>query len=304
MTLLFDSALKATVILFAAWTATLMLRRASAGVRHAIWLAAILVVAILPAALSIPQGAIPPAARIVVSVLPAGPQMAPHKLPWLLMIWAMGASIVLARLVMGIVSAVRITRSARSLDGVLYSDRATAPMTWGFLRPVVILPAYAAAWTDAERDLVLRHERAHIARRDWLWQMLASVLTVVFWFHPLMWLANLQLRREAEGAVDDLVLAAGAAPSDYAGRLVEVARRMQGISTFSTVIPMVRKPELETRVQSILDPSCRRESAGILVRCAIALIAAALIFPAIVTRQPVYAQDKPYKIGLAAQSHL
>ncbi len=60
---------------------------------------------------------------------------------------------------------------------------------------------------------------------------------------------------------------------------------------------MVRKPELETRVRSILDPSRRRSSAGLLIRCVIAIAAVALIFPIAVTRQKVYAQGQVYKIG-------
>jgi TonB family protein len=161
----------------------------------------------------------------------------------------------------------------------------------------VILPTYAMDWTDAERDVVIRHEQAHIARHDWLWQIFASVTTAVFWFHPLMWLANFKLRREAEGAVDDCILASGAEPSDYAGRLLDVARRLNGITAPLAAIAMVRKPELETRVRSILDPSRRRTSAGILVRCAIVLAAVALIVPVAITRQSVYAQGKVYKIG-------
>jgi TonB family protein len=297
MNLLLDSALKATLILFAAWTASLALRRASAGVRHTVWLAAVLAVAMVPAALSIPQTAIPPAARIIVSAMAAGPRVAAPKLPWLLLIWAAGASIFLARLMLGLLAAAHITRSARGVDGILYSDRATTPITWGFLRPVVILPAYTSAWTAVERDLVIRHEQAHIARRDWLWQMLASLLTAVFWFHPLMWLANFQLRREAENAADDLVLSAGAPASDYAGRLLDVARRLSGLAAPAPVVAMVRGSRLETRVRSILDPSSRRASAGILVRCAIALAAAALIFPIAVTRQKVHAQGKVYKMA-------
>lgn len=298
MNLLLDSALKATVILFAAWTASLALRRTSAGVRHMVWLAAVLAVAMVPLALSIPQTAIPSAARLVVpAAVAAGSGVVARKLPWLLMIWAAGASLVLARLILGVIGAARITRSAANHSGILYSDRAATPMTWGFLRPVVILPAYAMEWTDAERDVVIRHEQAHIARHDWLWQMLANVATAVFWFHPLMWLASFELRREAEGAVDDCILAGGAEPSDYAGRLLDVARRLNGITVPSAAIAMVRKPELETRVRSILDPSRRRAGAGILVRCAIALAAIALILPIAVTRQSVHAQSKVYKMG-------
>src|SRR5580692_10818150 len=153
MNLLLDSALKATLILFAAWIAALALRRASADVRHRIWLVAMIAVALLPAALSIPQTAIPTAARIVVPALAASPQIA-HKLPWLhnmlFLIWAEGASVVLLRLIVGLVAAARITRLANDIGGVLYSDRAATPMTWGFLRPVVILPAYAIEWTAQE----------------------------------------------------------------------------------------------------------------------------------------------------------
>jgi TonB family protein len=304
MNLLLDSALKATLILFAAWTAAFALRRASADVRHTVWLIAMLAVALLPAALSIPQSAIPTAARIVVPALAAAPQVAP-KLPWLIKglpnllfpIWAAGASIVLLRLTAGILAAARITRSANNIGGVLYSDRAATPMTWGFLRPAVILPAYAIDWSASERDLVIRHEQAHIARHDWLWQIMASLLTAVFWFHPLLWLASMQLRREAEGAVDDCILANGIAPSDYAGRLLDVARHLHYFKTPAAVLPMIRKPELETRIRAILDPSRRRTNAGLLVRCAIALAAVALILPIAVTRQKVYAQGQVYKIG-------
>src|SRR5579863_8714321 len=130
MNLLLESAMKATVILFAAWTATLVLRRASADVRHMIWLMAMLAVAVLPAALAIPQNAIPSAALIVVPSV-AGTSEVAHKLPWLMIVWAAGASFMLVRLIAGILSAARLTRSARNIGGILYSDRAQTPMTWG-----------------------------------------------------------------------------------------------------------------------------------------------------------------------------
>lgn len=299
MNLLIDTAFKGTAILLVGWAASLALRRASAGVRHTIWLFAMLAVAALPAALLIPPGAIPAVTRIVLPavVAAASPQVAARGLPWLFLIWTIGAGLVLTRLIAGIVAAMNISRRAVAIDGILYSDLAVTPMTWGFFRPFVILPAYTREWTDAQRAPVIRHERAHVTRHDWLWQMLATAMTAVFWFHPLMWLAAFQLRREAEGAADDLVLSNGVPPADYADRLLVVARRMPGFSVPAAVIPMVKTPALETRVRSILDPSRRRSSAGILVRCTIALAAVAFLFPVAVTRQRVYAQGKVYKVG-------
>jgi TonB family protein len=292
MNLLLDSALKSTIILFAAFAASLALRRASADVRHTIWLVATLAVAMLPAVLSIPQGALPSAVRIVVPAAIPTVAAATRKLPWLMILWAAGASVVLSRLIAGLATAARITRSAKPIDGIRYSDRVQTPLTWGFFRPVVILPAYAEKWTAAERDLVIRHERAHITRHDWLWQVLSSLTTAVFWFHPLMWLARVQLSREAEGAADDLVLSNGATPADYASLLVQVARQITGPAP-AAVIPMVRKPELETRVASILDPARRRAAAGFIARCAIALAAVALFVPIAVA----HAQGKVYKMA-------
>jgi TonB family protein len=217
-----------------------------------------------------------------------GSQIAAHKLEWLRVLWASGAAAVLTRILLGIAAARRITRSARTIAGILYSDLAATPMTWGIFRPVVILPSYALDWTADQRDLVIRHDRGHIARRDWLWQMAAQLVTAVYWFHPLVWLANIQLRREAEAAVDDLVLIDGAAPSDYAERLLDVARRLQSIDAPLVAIPMARRTDLEARVRAILDPSRRRASAGLLVRCAIAIAALALILPAGVAQAPVH----------------
>lgn len=291
MNLLIDSAVKATAILALAWIAARALRRASADVRHLIWLIATISVATLPAALSIPQSAIPSAMRIVVPAV--GTSAATHNFPWLTMIWAAGAAVLALRLIVGIARALRITRSARLIDGILYSDHASTPLTWGLFDATIVLPDYAIDWTDAQRDLVLRHEHGHVARYDWLWHMIASVITAVFWFHPLVWIANLQLRREAEAAVDDLVLSSGAAPADYASRLLDVARHLSGVPAPAAAIPMLSKPELETRVENILDPDRRRSKAGFAARWAIILAAATLLFPIAL----VHAQNKIYKIG-------
>ena len=125
-------------------------------------------------------------------------------------------------------------------------------MTWGAIRPVILVPAYVEDWSEREREVVIRHERAHIERRDWLWQGFAQVMTAVFWFHPLVWLACVQIRKEAEHAADDATLATGVQAPDYADRLMAVARQLKGGSP-EAAVAMLRKPVLTSRIAAILD---------------------------------------------------
>src|SRR5579862_5980889 len=134
-------------------------------------------------------------------------------------------------------------------------------LTWGAIRPVILLPTYVDGWSADQRDVVIRHERAHIERRDWLWQAFAQVMTAVFWFHPLVWLALVEIRREAEDAADDAMLAAGVQPPDYADRLMAVARQLSGHSP-NAAIAMVRKPALTSRIAAILDTARTRTVAS------------------------------------------
>ena len=286
MNLVLDSALKATPILMAAWLVTLLMRRASADLRHRIWMAAILAVAVLPAALRMAPAALPASARIVVSSAALGGASGVahfQHFQWMVAIWMAGTLVVLGRLALGCIAAARLGP---------FSDRVETPLTWGVLKPAIVLPSYMSGWTEREREIVIRHERAHIERHDWMWQTVARMVTAVFWFHPLMWLADAALRREAEQAADDRVLAEGTAAVDYAERLLSVARRVHGPAPASAVA-MVRRPELEGRVRSILDSTRNRTRAGIMAQIAIVVTAAAMLAPLTALSQ----DDTVHRIG-------
>jgi hypothetical protein len=130
---------------------------------------------------------------------------------------------------------------------------AAMPATWGILRPTVLLPAEADEWTSERQRVVLLHELAHVARRDCLTQMLATLCCAVYWFHPGAWWAARRMRVEREEACDDRVLAAGARASDYAGHLVEVARAFRLPRPATPVLAMARGSQLQDRVLAVLD---------------------------------------------------
>ncbi|HEX9942156.1 MAG TPA: M56 family metallopeptidase [Thermoanaerobaculia bacterium] len=196
----------------------------------------------------------------------------------LLAVWCAGSLILLARTVAGRIALRRIARGARPVaeDGLLAEaaraagcrrrvrlltdGRIPAPVTFGILRPVIVLPTGWEAWPRSQRRAVLLHELCHVARLDAVPQLLAEVVRAVHWFDPLAWHAVRRLAAERERACDDAVLRAGIGPREYATHIVEVVRQMSAACPEPAgVLSMAPCNELEARVVAILDPAVPRQ---------------------------------------------
>jgi protocatechuate 3,4-dioxygenase beta subunit len=163
---------------------------------------------------------------------------------------------------------------------LLLSDGQVMPMTWGWLRPVVLLPAEAGRWEPGRRRDVLFHELAHVRRWDCLTQAVAQLACGVYWFNPLAWLAQARMRAERERACDDLVLASGVRASDYAAHLLQMARELRfGRASALAAVAMARPSQLEVRLLSILDPHRRRGGPGPAATALAVAAVAALVLP-------------------------
>ena len=195
---------KSTLLLAGAALAAHALRRHSAAARHFVWALALGGAMALPALAMIVPGWRPgflailrPAqhsAGVAVSAPASLLGVSPAAL--LLAVWAAGAVVVLARVARGVRAASRLARHAEPVTDpawtellerlgrameigravvLLRSDEAAMPLTWGALRPAILLPAEADAWPEERRRVVLLHELAHVARRDCLMQTLAGI---------------------------------------------------------------------------------------------------------------------------------
>lgn len=156
-----------------------------------------------------------------------------------------------------------VSRELRILRPVrlLKSPRTKMPLTWGVIRPVVLVPDEAESWSGSRRRMVLLHELAHVKRLDWLTQMVGQAACSLHWFNPLVWLAARRMQVEREQACDDMVLAAGTTASEYASELLHFASRLRtGSLSALAAVPMARQTSLEQRVRGILDGSRRRAS--------------------------------------------
>jgi polysaccharide export outer membrane protein len=143
---------------------------------------------------------------------------------------------------------------------VLLHERTAMPAAMGILRPTILLPPDAGHWTEPDLRRVLLHELEHVRRGDWWIQLSARAVCMLYWFHPLVWIALRQLRLEAERACDDAVVQ-GADRADYADQLVSLAERLSSPAP-RLMLSMANRSDLSTRVIAILSPTQQRGRAG------------------------------------------
>ena len=119
-------------------------------------------------------------------------------------VWLIGLG---AMLLYALVSYLRLRRrvsvSLPVQDHIYLCDAISSPFILGVVKPRIYLPS---GLDEVQRQNVLSHERAHLARRDHWWKPLGFALLAVYWFNPLLWLAYTLLCRDIELACDERVL--------------------------------------------------------------------------------------------------
>ena len=178
--------------------------------------------------------------------------------------WALGAAILLLRLAVALVRLRQLAKRSQCTSlletEILVSEHVTTPLTWGVRRPVILLPAALLTGDPAVAESALRHEKAHITRRDWLWHLLAEVVCALCWFQPGAWWLRRRLRAESERACDDRVLLSGISGPDYAAHLLEILK----VGRVNSLAPgMAAVGSMEARVKHILDPKKPRRAHGL-----------------------------------------
>jgi TonB family protein len=207
----------------------LLLRVEAPGVRHAYYRVLLLLCLALPwlqgrhgAATgdgTAAAGAVTSSVSAAAAGVPAVGAAPAALLPWLTILGALlvaGAVARLAWIVVGLVRLRRLRAAGHTVTpapgaelaeleaavGVWPEVRAvpglTQPVTFGALRPVVLLPEGLTAQPTHVRRAVLCHELLHVRRRDWLWLLLEESVRAALWFHPGVWwlITRVQLTRE------------------------------------------------------------------------------------------------------------
>jgi beta-lactamase regulating signal transducer with metallopeptidase domain len=312
--------LASTIVLGLAGLAATLAHRASASVRHAIWfvgLVTALGVGALAAAgplievessfvkspgvIDVPAG-FRESFRGTAAPMQTIANQAPRAMArssaarirtdsLLIALWAMGAAFLIGRALFAHVAVARLISRSRHLDAdlrldvdasidVRVSHDVDGPFTLGALRPVILLPLDAEYWTSERRRIVLVHEAAHVARLDYVAQLVATVACAIYWFNPITWLAASRLHAEAEYAADDRVLAAGVDGVTYATHLLELAQPGRAPLSTAIAVRMARgTTRLEKRFTAMLDSQRSRGIVPLRLQAAIGSTAMLVAVP-------------------------
>jgi len=185
---------------------------------------------------------------------------------------------------------------------LLTSRELHSPISWGVLRPIILLNEEALEATG-EAEAIIAHELAHVRGLDWAKLLLARIVTAIFWFNPLAWMLAREAHQLREETADDAVLASDVPGTDYAQLLVGVARHdCKGLLLGAHgVAPS--KSSLARRVRRVLDsslprtPAARSFAAGM----ALGVVGTAAPLAALTFTPPKAAEPtKPYYVSAPA----
>ncbi|UCE41822.1 MAG: hypothetical protein JSV17_02195 [Candidatus Aminicenantes bacterium] len=191
-----------------------------------------------------------------------------------LLIWIFGSLFLFVRIGLGVYGTNRLMREGQDIQDSLWRrllyrfleaislkrkinlmrhKKTMVPLTWGVIKPVVMMPSESESWSENQRSTALYHELSHIKRGDYLVIILARISRAIYWFNPLSWIVLGMIKREQEKACDELVLKAGIKPSTYAENLLFIRSSVSGHwNPPAAVLGVMNKSHLNDRLTTIL----------------------------------------------------
>jgi len=191
-------------------------------------------------------------------------------------------------------------RWQRSFDigGVtlLVSEQVAGPVTLGFRRAALIVPSeFIGTATRDEVAAALCHELAHIARRDFVVNLLLEIMSLPVAFHPACWLLKKHIDESRELACDAMAAAVSNNSEVYARSLLSLAQTICAAppAAATNALGIFEANILEKRIMHLIDrkPASGRAARFLSIAIASSLLAATCIGISAFTLQPASAQS-------------
>ena len=149
-------------------------------------------------------------------------------------------------------------RRSFNIGGVplLVSDQVAGPVTLGFRRAALIVPPdFIATATREETAAALCHELAHIARRDFVANLVIEIVSLPIAFHPACWLLKKHIDESRELACDAMAAAVSENSETYARSLLSLAQTICAApaATATNALGIFEANILEKRIMHLID---------------------------------------------------
>lgn len=190
---------------------------------------------------------------------------------------ARGASAELQAQVDQLAARIGLRRRVRAL----VHEHGLGPAAFDGIRPTIVLPADLVERAPAEQlQHMAAHELAHLRRGDFWIGLCQLAAQAVWWFHPLVWWANRQMRRAREMACDAEALASGVGPpADYARTLLAVLDWQRAWQPHPLVPGVLARDATTARLAQIMRPDGRHRRRASWGAAALAALLAAIVLP-------------------------
>ena len=131
------------------------------------------------------------------------------------------------------------------------SPSLSSPVTFGLLRPVVVLPSRFAELPADIQEAIVCHELLHVRRRDWIVTLAEQAIRAALWFHPAIWWLIGQAQLAREQTVDGEVVALTGNREQYLNALLAMAGNRPALDLAPAAL-FLRKRHLKNRVALLL----------------------------------------------------
>ncbi len=132
---------------------------------------------------------------------------------------------------------------------VALHPRVLQPITFGWRRPIVLLPPDVNSLPPGAQRAVVCHELLHVKRGDWLWTLLEEGPRCAFWCHPGMRWAVSKIQASREEVVDSAAVELTGARREYMNALLSFA----GVPALRPAIPLVRHRHVSARIRKLAE---------------------------------------------------
>jgi beta-lactamase regulating signal transducer with metallopeptidase domain len=184
----------------------------------------------------------------------------------------------------------------RNVPELLATELSISPMLVGVLRPKIVLPeTILTRLSGDEVRMILAHELMHWRRHDTWVGWLQVFVQGVFWFHPLVWVANSRIREERECACDETVLRDDRCDRDeYGETIIRVLTTARGrsLAMANMVGIFERGSRLQTRLEEIMSFDPKKRRFGWLSRTAL-VVAALVLLPMAAPSAQAQREEQP-----------